>query len=602
MKKTLYLIPIVAFFCLFLFSVTGRAEGATLQGEIVETSAEQVEYSVSISGNPGISSIMVTIYYDRNALSAVNTGTAENPAYAAMGDFTNQGGLQSAVSYKTAYPNREYLTVMWLNASGDVSTDGTLFTVRFAVNKAASSGSYPITVSYRAADTVNYEGTRVAFVCNNGEVTIRRFEPTFVGELAEGAIGTDVTYSVSVRDNPGMYGFKISLLYDSTVLKLKTVTGTDSITRPDVTLGTSYSNPFFSSSGLISGGFFVLWSNSSIISEDGVLFTVTFTITGAASATDYPVVIQYDAENTIGENEEELTFTSEDGAVRVLPSTKFIGVNLNITDDLKIQFFAFTSDPDNTLFRLTHNGNVIEVTEKTYVSPERGYRFVYRLGPQQMADAIDISLVYNGAIVATRANYSVATYANDLYSRYSSVPVLMNLLADMLEYGAAAQNFTSQNLDNLANDYAWVATYRTAFTDVTTDSVKIGTGDSGATLVGSSLDLTDVVNIYYVVDATDVTNLSASLYRIVSGVESLVRTVDISSGRNYIRTDDLFAYEYDSLYRLSLTRDGVEIASNQFSVKSYVAAMQNNTSYPKLADLVRALWRYGESARAYPRS
>ena len=60
------------------------------------------------------------------------------------------------------------------------------------------------------------------------------------------------------------------------------------------------------------------------------------------------------------------------------------------------------------------------------------------------------------------------------------------------------------------------------------------------------------------------------------------------------------AYEYGDPVTAVIKNNGTQVGGAlTYSVNSYVYSMQNNTQYPNLAALVRAIYNYGKSAREY---
>ena len=129
----------------------------------VAEGATTVSVPVSLSGNPGLTSILIDVGYDASVLT-LDTVTYETEVFGA-GDYTTSELTNNPYSY------------MAMNINAAVTGNGKLMTMNFIVKDGAAAGTYPITVvkeSFEATDAdFNdlYEATTV-----NGSVTIPQGE------------------------------------------------------------------------------------------------------------------------------------------------------------------------------------------------------------------------------------------------------------------------------------------------------------------------------------------------------------------------------------------------------------------------------------------
>ena len=127
----------------------------------------RVSVDVKVSGNPGISAMILGIEYDTSRLS-----------------------LESVEKYSELSGMFEYTKkVVWVN-SGDTTYDGTIFTMNFRVLDSAQSGDAEITVLYEEGDICNYDEQLVDFDIVSGGVTV-----------INGGTGTAVNVSSSSNSN-----------------------------------------------------------------------------------------------------------------------------------------------------------------------------------------------------------------------------------------------------------------------------------------------------------------------------------------------------------------------------------------------------------------
>ena len=115
-----------------------------------------VEITIALKNNPGITSILMNIAFDEAALDLVSmTYNAEI------------GG--------TAIPNESNespITVYWADNFKDITDDFVFVTLKFNVSNTAASGDYDITLTYNADDVYNANETNVDFKIVNGTITI----------------------------------------------------------------------------------------------------------------------------------------------------------------------------------------------------------------------------------------------------------------------------------------------------------------------------------------------------------------------------------------------------------------------------------------------
>lgn len=121
---------------------------------------------------------------------------------------------------------------------------------------------------------------------------------------------------VTISGNTGIMGFKIFLEFDTDVFFV----AEDSEEHLQVTAGSAFSSGNMLCSKTKSG-ISVVWYSSEAISEDGVLFTVSFSATDEAVEGINSVKLSYSAKDTLGNNLEKLSLTCADGALNVLPET-----------------------------------------------------------------------------------------------------------------------------------------------------------------------------------------------------------------------------------------------------------------------------------------
>lgn len=136
--------------------------GTIFVAQVVAKAGDEVEVPITISNNPGIIGMGLTVDYDA-ALSLVNV---------------TDGGLLGSAMHGSNFSKKPYY-LNWANdtATEDYISNGVIATLTFKVAEGAGDGVYPITISYDNDDfeIFNYEAETVEFSIQNGSVEIKAY-------------------------------------------------------------------------------------------------------------------------------------------------------------------------------------------------------------------------------------------------------------------------------------------------------------------------------------------------------------------------------------------------------------------------------------------
>lgn len=279
------------------------ASGAVVTGESVTTVAgREIEYRVSIAGNPGLASFNFHLSFDTDVLSLVYKDDGTN-IDCTQGDFSNKGMMTCGV-----YDNG--CQVFWSHSS-DVTADGTLFVLKLRVKEDAQLGEYPVKLTCVSRNTINKAEEFVSVTCVNGSVTVREFVPTIYAQSVAVKQGETLDYTVSLRDNPGLAAYNVQVLFDSDVLTLA-----DEAITPSETAFTSGSLSHKEYLDAVD----VLWHAVENTKDEGELFTLHFEVKKDAKLGKYPVSVLCVPENTLDQDEQDVSFACEDGEIEILTS------------------------------------------------------------------------------------------------------------------------------------------------------------------------------------------------------------------------------------------------------------------------------------------
>lgn len=240
------------------------------------------------------------------------------------------------------------------------------------------------------------------------------------------------------------------------------------------------------------------------------------------------------------------------------------------------------------------------------------------IAPQEISSEVTAELFgirdgspYHGSALT----YSVLTYAQNMLGRTDDA-ALRTLLIDLLNYGAAAQGYTSYRTGSLANaglsaeQQARANSYLTLPASCTQISSE---QDAAVSFRSATLILKDKISICVCLNVdssiTDLYDLEAVFtFTDVSGKQ----TQSIVSGHNFIPNQGSCTVTFDglnaALLRTPVTvtirnvSSGVMLSNTlTYSVESYTASMQSSSD-ALLTNLLRSMMNYGDSAAAFVQS
>lgn len=299
--------------------------------------------------------------------------------------------------------------------------------------------------------------------------------------------------------------------------------------------------------------------------------------------------------------------------VPVVDALAFSGASLSLHHNLAINYKA-----DKALFESIGYANpyvVFEiggkkVTVKNY--SVEGDRYVFRfnnIAPNQMNNTIFATLYsrYNGTEYASATKeYSVAEYCYNTLSKYNadSYAKLRTLIVDLLNYGAQSQLYTKYNTDNLANgnltasELAW----GTAEEPILNNSLNIAYKTVDNPLItwkGASLNLNDSVTMKFKFITDDINGLSLKISSEKVEWNIKASSFVLENGVYSVKFSGLNAGQMSEKVYLTMYKDGIAVSNTVcYSIESYAYSKQSS-QIEHLADLVKAMMKYGYSAYSY---
>lgn len=188
---------------------------------------QTISYQVSISGNPGLASLMLNLSYDTNVLSAVTVEGSDRELQIEAGEPLKSGSLLGT-------RNASGCRIFWYS-NGQTAQDGVLFTLQFSVRADAPLAAYPIRLSYVPDSTFNAAEQPVVLQCESGSIITRAFEPLLYGQTVSARQGTQFDYCVYLQDAEQLASCGFMLRFDPTRIAF------DDSAQSVCTLGEAYS-------------------------------------------------------------------------------------------------------------------------------------------------------------------------------------------------------------------------------------------------------------------------------------------------------------------------------------------------------------------------
>jgi len=292
---------------------------------------------------------------------------------------------------------------------------------------------------------------------------------------------------------------------------------------------------------------------------------------------------------------------------------KFSGASLSLHHNLAVNYKVDKAVFENSGYadpyvRFELNG--VTTTVKNYSVDDDRYIFTFHnIAPNQMNDTIYATLyaTYDGVEYsgATR-EYSVAEYCYSMLDKYAAddYAELRTLLVDLLHYGSASQIYTDYNMEVLVDaaltetQLSW-GTQEGPTMETVLNTAYETVENPTATWKGAALALNDAVSIQLKFVAESVDGLTV---KIKTDTQEWAIPSDA-----FVEEDGVYTVYFNGLHAgqmretLYLTVcSGENKVSNTacYSIGSYAHEKQNST-VPGLADLVKAMMKYGDSAYAY---
>lgn len=307
---------------------------------------------------------------------------------------------------------------------------------------------------------------------------------------------------------------------------------------------------------------------------------------------------------------------------RTVVTASIKNTSTTIGKDLSLNIYADISDcyvngekieandiPNYVTATFTMNGKTVSGV-KGELDSGNTYKFIFDgISPQCMGDEIDAKLVFNGEVVDTLEDkFTIRQYcikllsmtAKEMEVSEAKAKLIKTLAADLLEYGAAAQNYKGYKTDALVNDGIDGASEFVPLTenDINRNRLTVNATD-GVEIMSAGLYFDSVNKLFFKFTAPDKTKVKL----LINNKEAEFKS---SGAENtyIVYTDAIYASEFDQLYTVELYYDNTLVQTLTYDTAAYFYIMQNNvidgtSELSPMAHLARATRNYSLSAKAY---
>lgn len=262
-------------------------------------------------------------------------------------------------------------------------------------------------------------------------------------------------------------------------------------------------------------------------------------------------------------------------------------------------------------FTLPSNSYTVSVTlmvngkEQTILleNPESSgkYNYIYQftgLTPQMLDREFTITAYDKTGILRDSYTYSVLEYCNDLLAQDSVTSETKQVVAELLNYGAAAQKYVGADSSKLQD------AIKQSNIALLTDEPQgeVSTTGTEQIVAGATVNFSNVNKIVFAITPEIYANLDS--YTITINDIAVEKSAWVLSGDYYMwYSDGIKATEFGKPCKLVVTNGSETVQTIEISVNAYCSAVYKMSGVPEaLQNLVKATYNYGAAAKAYAES
>ena len=273
--------------------------------------------------------------------------------------------------------------------------------------------------------------------------------------------------------------------------------------------------------------------------------------------------------------------------------------SMTVGSTLALNYYVSGYDK-NTAYYMIFTMNGVQ-SERIIGTEKNGYLvFTYtNIAPHFMGDNISAALYAEGSTLPCSIldRFSVKEYAERVMATHSNNEKLLDLVADMLRYGAKAQEYRGYKIDNLVTDGLDLSGKGSDYKLCDEDNCRalethsdISTDTDSFTSAGVRFDFDNKIFVKF--KASDLLEV-----KIVVNGDDLSNKIEYLDGVYVLYTDGILATEFDKVFTFDMYISGTLHQTVTYSVNSYAYAKNDDNTV--IGQLALALYRYGASAKSY---
>lgn len=243
---------------------------------------------------------------------------------------------------------------------------------------------------------------------------------------------------------------------------------------------------------------------------------------------------------------------------------------------------------------------LLENPEKEKVSFGK-YNYIYQftgLTPQMIDREFTITAYDKTGILRDSYTYSMLEYCNDLLSQDSVTSETKQVVAELLNYGAAAQKYVGADSSELQD------AIKQSKIALLTDEPQgeVSTTGTEQIVAGATVNFSNVNKIVFAITPENYAKLDS--YTITINDIAVEKSAWVLSGDYYMwYSDGIKATEFGKPCKLVVTNGSETVQTIEISVNAYCSAVYKMSGVPEaLKNLVKATYNYGAAAKTYAES
>ena len=224
--------------------------------------------------------------------------------------------------------------------------------------------------------------------------------------------------------------------------------------------------------------------------------------------------------------------------------------------------------------------------------------------PQDMGTNISAELYVGESLQDTVSQYSVKQYCmNQLVRTAAQDTELRAMLVAILNYGAAAQGYFNNDIQNLVTESltdvqkTYLTNYDMGQASGVVEDPVTGTRDERYTWNAATLGLYDLIKVRFKFTTADVSNTRIQIGETIYDSEDFV---SLGGGKYYVYTEGIYATDFDKVITAKFVdAEGNPIGEQvSYSVNTYLSYV-NGLQGSKIKDIAQAIYNYGMTSAAY---